>query len=93
MGQELTARSARSLAEVLNALRMTGVGCNVVMVDGQLIAPSAEPPATWNDVRLRTPAGMITLSRRGPDVGIMVFGNADATLMALRDQIAAAFES
>jgi len=91
MGQEFTAKPVRSLADVLGAMARGGVDCKVVMVDGQLVAP-AHQPANWNEVRLRTPAGMITLRKKADLVSIVVFGNAEPSLAAICGQITAAFE-
>jgi len=91
MGQELTVKSVRSLAQALSALASAGVDCKIVMVDGQLVPPSHEP-ASWNEVRLRTPAGMVTLRKKADTVSVVVFGNADAGLTAVSAQIATAFE-
>jgi hypothetical protein len=92
MGQELTAKSVKSLAEVLRAMALAGVECKIVMVDGQLV-PASHQPASWNEVRLRAPAGMVTLRKQGDLVSVVFFGNADAGLAAVGAQIAAAFEA
>jgi hypothetical protein len=91
MGQELTAKSVRSLRNVLDAMAVGGTECRIVMVDGQLVPPSHQP-VNWNEVRLRAPAGMITLRKNDETVSIVVFGNADASLAAVCTQLAAAFE-
>jgi hypothetical protein len=86
MGMDLLAPCA---APDVNALlRDLGSTCTVMMVDGQLHAPNAPVPAGWSDVRLRTPAGMVTLKRRPDGVAVVVFGNADAGLQATQRQIA-----
>ena len=46
--------------------------------------------ALWNEVRLKTAAGMVTLRRRGDDVALVVFGNATPDLLAMRERIVAA---
>ena len=88
MGLEIVVTGARSLADALQVLADTG--CQLAMVDGQLVHPSAPPPATWREVRLRGPAGMLTLSRRPDGVAVTVFGNADPELVALQERVAAA---
>jgi hypothetical protein len=92
MGQELTAKAVRALGDVLRAMALGGIECKIVMVDGQLVPPSHEP-ASWNEVRLRTPAGMVTLRKTADTVAIVVFGNADASLTAVCAQLATAFEA
>jgi hypothetical protein len=90
MGQELAVEAARTLAEALDTLAAAGVTCHVLMVDGQLVAPAAPAPAAWREIRLRTPAGMVTLRGRGDQVALVVFGNADGALLEARARVAAA---
>jgi hypothetical protein len=87
MGQEQVVRSARSLIDAMTDL---GPDAAIVMVDANLVMPTAPPPSVWNEVRLKTAAGMITLRRHGTDVALVVFGNATPALLAMRDRIAAA---
>jgi hypothetical protein len=91
MGQERLVGKARPLAEALAALAADGHVYPIVMVDGQLTHPSAALPTAWSEVRLRTPAGMVTVGR-GAGVVVKVFGNADPALLETRDRIARAFE-
>lgn len=65
--------------------------CSVVMLDGQLVMPTAALPAAWQEVRLKTPAGMVTLRKAADQVTVLVFGNAAPDLLEMRDRIAAAF--
>jgi len=86
MGLELTVDDARPLAEALASL----AGVSIVMIDGALVMPGAAPPATWSDVRVKTPAGTFALKRRGDAIGIVAFGNADAAALAMQEKLAAA---
>jgi hypothetical protein len=90
MGQEQLILSTRPLTDVMADL---GPSAAIVMVDGNLVMPSAPAPAVWNEVRLKTAAGMITLRRRGDDVALVVFGNATAELLMMRERIAAALSN
>jgi hypothetical protein len=90
LGQEILVDAPRPLAEALAALAAAGEGCQILMVDGQLVLPAAAPPSAWGEIRLRSAAGMVTLRRRGDGIAVLVFGNASAALLALRDRIAAA---
>jgi hypothetical protein len=47
------------------------------MVDGELTMPDEVPPDGWKEVRLGTPSGMVTLVRRGPELHLVTWGNAD----------------
>jgi hypothetical protein len=86
MGLELTVDSARPLGEALASL----ADVSIVMIDGALVMPGAAPPASWSDVRVKTPAGTFALKRRGDAVGIVAFGNADAAARAMQEKLAAA---
>jgi hypothetical protein len=90
MGLELLAPDAPMRA-VLTSL---GDGYALAMIDGALVLPTAEPPPGWRELRLRTPAGMVTLVRRPPDrIAIVVFGNAGPELVAVQQAIAKALSS
>ncbi len=66
----------------------------IVMIDGALQPPGAAPSVTeWRDVRLRTAAGTVTLVRRPGGIAVIVFGNADAALVAAQRAVAAAVEA
>jgi hypothetical protein len=82
MGMDLFVAGAASIDGVL-ALP----GVSVVMVDNQLHMPGAALPAGWRDVRIRTPAGMLSLKRRDGGVAIVVFGNASPELAELQQRI------
>ena len=81
-------RRAPDLSALLDGLERTGLPSALLMVDNQLVAPGAPPPAAWLDVRLKTPAGTIALKLDGGRVHVTVFGNADVALLAARDRIA-----
>jgi hypothetical protein len=50
------------------------------MIDGELAFPDETPPDAWRELRVGTPAGMITL-RRDPDcITLVTWGNADAAM-------------
>ena len=86
MGLEVTVDGARPLAEALAALP----GVSIVMIDGALVMPGAAPPASWSDVRVKTPAGTFALKRRGGAVAVVAFGNADDAARAMQEKLAAA---
>jgi hypothetical protein len=77
-----------SVADALARLDAAGTPCQLVMVDGALVMPSAPAPDSWTEVRLRTPEGMVTLRRQGAEVAVIVFGNATPQLLGVRDLIA-----
>jgi hypothetical protein len=61
------------------------------MIDGALAFPDEMPPEAWQELRLGTPQGMVTV-RRAPDhVAVVTWGNADAPLREAWNAIAWAF--
>jgi hypothetical protein len=79
------------LAEVLARLELAGLPSVVVMADSTLLLPTASPPEDWTDLRLKTPAGTVTVLRRPNQVVVVVFGNADVRLQDAQQKVAAAF--
>jgi hypothetical protein len=78
-----------SLPTLLERLGAAGLPSTVAMVDNVLQGPGATPPASsWRDVRLRTPAGIVTLRRVSGGVAVVVFGNADDRLRTAQRRVA-----
>lgn len=91
MGMEVVVpRTEVDLAALLSELAREGFASTIMMVDNQLRMPNAAPPESWRDVRLKTPAGTVTLNRRPTGIAVLVFGNADAALQAAQHRVAAA---
>jgi hypothetical protein len=90
LGQQTVVAAQRSFQEALGALAAAGDPVQVMMVDGQLVMPAAAVPEGWRELRVRAPAGMVTLRRAGAQIEVVVFGNAAPDLLALRDRIARA---
>lgn len=80
--------SSVELATLLGRLAAAGLPSTLAMVDNVLQGPGATLPAAWRDLRLRTPAGMVTLRRVPGGVAVVVFGNADDTLRTAQRTIA-----
>lgn len=74
--------------EVSRRLSQAGFPVQMRMIDNTLSFPDEEPPATWQELRLGSPAGMITLRRQQGRVAQVVWGNADAPLLAARNAVA-----
>lgn len=53
----------------------------LMMIDGQLSFPDEVPPDSWRELRLGTPAGMLTLRREENGVRTVVWGNAEGPLL------------
>ena len=60
------------------------------MIDGELAFPDETPPDTWRELRIGTPAGMITLRREPDGITLVIWGNADEKLLRDWNTLAAA---
>src|SRR3954470_3421238 len=52
----------------------------VRMIDNQLAFPDEEPGADWDDLRVGTPQGMVTLRRGRDGIRVVTWGHADVEL-------------
>ncbi len=95
MGLEAFAPRAEvpALSALVDELHAAGLEVMVVMIDGALVSPRAPKPEAWRDVRVRTPAGTLTLLRRDGGIAVVVFGNADEPLRAMQQRLAAVLTS
>lgn len=58
------------------------------MIDGLPAFPDEVPEAGWRELRFGFPAGMVTLRRSADALACVVWGTADAALLAARDALA-----
>ncbi len=94
MGMEQAVRYSTTppaWATVSEMLVSRGYRFQVAMIDGQLAFPDEQPPETWNELRLRTPQGMITVRREANRLVFVTWGNAEAELLEQRNALARAF--
>jgi hypothetical protein len=61
------------------------------MIDGQLAFPDEAPPQDWQELRVGTPQGMVTVRRAGNTLVFVTWGNADAPLRQAWNALAWAF--
>ena len=61
-------------------LAARGVPVQVRMIDDQLALPDEEPGEAWRELRVGTPAGMVTLRREPDGIRLVTWGNADDAL-------------
>jgi hypothetical protein len=94
MGLELVVTFANQRVPAWETVRelLARQGCAVQlrMIDGELAFPDETPPASWRELRVGAAAGMVTLRREPERVSLVVWGNADAGLLQLRDTLAKA---
>jgi hypothetical protein len=76
------------LSQMMAMLAEHSFPVQVRMVDGQLTLPDEAPPGSWREVRLGTSAGMVTLTRRGQELVVVIWGNADASMQSAWNAVA-----
>jgi hypothetical protein len=68
-------------AAVRDLLAARGFPVQMRMIDGQLAFPDEVPPDGWQELRVGTAHGMVTLRRDGDRMQTVTWGNADAAMM------------
>jgi hypothetical protein len=76
---------------VRSFLDSKGFSVQVRMIEGELALPDEQPPEQWRELRLGTPAGMVTVRRQPDRITLVVWGNADSALVRARDLLTWAF--
>jgi len=61
------------------------------MIDGQLAFPDEMPGAQWQELRLGSAAGMVTVRRQDSAITCVTWGNADAAALQVWNAVAWAF--
>ena len=69
-----------SWVAVRDLLSQWGYAVPMRMIDGQLAFPDEAPPEDWRELRVGTPAGMVTVRREPGQMVLVVWGNADSEL-------------
>jgi hypothetical protein len=72
---------------IRDQLLRVGVAAPLRMIDGMPAFPDETPEPTWRELRVGTPAGMVTLRRGADSLSCVVWGNADAALTAAWDGV------
>jgi len=84
MGMEQTVTFAPGRLPTWEAVRdllaARGFPVQLRMIDGELSFPDEVPPPEWQELRLGTPQGMVTVHRQADRVTTVTWGNADAAL-------------
>src|SRR5207253_2051040 len=91
MGMERTIQFATTETPSWDAIRVQlqrlGDGATLRMIDGLPAFPDEIPEPGWRELRVGTPAGMITLRRSSASLVCTTWGNADDALKATWDQL------
>lgn len=75
---------------IAEACGRRGLAVQMRMIDGQLSFPDELPPDNWSELRVGVPGGMVTMRRQSNRVALVVWGNADETLLRSRGTLAEA---
>jgi hypothetical protein len=84
-------RPAPTWAVVAALLRQRGFPVQMRMIDGQLAFPDEVPPEGWQELRVGTPQGMVTVRRQAGALAFVTWGNADAAMRQAWNALAWAF--
>lgn len=76
------------LRRVMTLLAQHDFPVQVRMVDGELTLPDEAPPERWKEVRLGTSSGMVSLVRRGGEIAVVTWGNADEAMQRAWNAVA-----
>jgi hypothetical protein len=74
---QFTADRAPSWLALRDLLSRRGLAPQLRMIDGQLAFPDEEPPPDWQELRVGTAPGMVTLRREPDGLRLVIWGNAD----------------
>lgn len=66
--------------QIASALAERQYPVEMRMIDGELAFPDEMPPESWQELRVGTPQGMITLRREGEALTVVTWGNADTSM-------------
>jgi hypothetical protein len=95
MGMDQTVSFAQASRPAWGVVRdllvARGLSVQVCMIDGQLAFPDELPPEGWRELRLGTPAGMVTVRRESGRLVCVIWGNADDSLVRAWNAVTWAF--
>ena len=77
--------------DVQELLAKRGFPIQIRMIDGQLAFPDEMPTELWNELRVSSDAGMVTVRREQNRVTLITWGNIDAPLVQTQNALAWAF--
>jgi hypothetical protein len=69
---------APSWPALRDLLTSRGLTPQLRMIDGQLAFPDEQPAPGWQELRIGTVSGMVTLRRETDGIRLVIWGNADS---------------
>jgi hypothetical protein len=92
MGLDLTVRFPSGAVPGWDVIRgrlaRVGASAPLRLIDGLPAFPDEVPEGDWSELRIGLPEGMVALRRSGAALTCVVWGGADAALLAARDRVA-----
>ncbi len=92
MGLDVTVRFPAGSVPAWDAIRSqlarVGESAPIRMIDGLPAFPDELPDDGWRELRIGTATGMVTVRRSGDALSCVIWGNADAVLLAARARVA-----
>ena len=72
-------------------LQERGFPVEMRMINGELAFPDETPDEPWQELRLGTPDGMITVRQEGDGLALVVWGNAETAIVRAWNALTWAF--
>jgi hypothetical protein len=91
MGLQLTVMftsSTPTWEKLRTRLSEKGIAAILRMIDGMPAFPDEEPDATWNELRISTDQGMMTLRQGIDEITCIVWGTANEALQKQQQTVA-----
>ena len=76
---------------VIDLLQERGFPVEMRMINGELAFPDETPVEPWQELRLGTPEGMITVRQQGEGLALVVWGNAEGPMARAWNAVTWAF--
>ena len=73
---------------IRGCLARVGAAAPLRMIDGLPAFPDESPEDGWRELRVGFASGMVTIRRTSDALNCIVWGNAEAELLAARDRVA-----
>lgn len=84
-------QSPPTWTSVRDLLSSHGINVQMRMIDGSLAFPDELPTETWQELRIGTAGGMLTMRRAANTITIVTWGNADEAMTMAWNGLAWAF--
>lgn len=66
---------------VCSLLEENGMTLQMRMINGELAFPEESPPEEWSEIRVGSPAGMVTIRREGSKLTFVIWGDSEPEMV------------